>query len=470
MYTPTAKSLVLATALLLIAGLSVAQTPKTITYQGRLTDPGGNPVADSTYSVTFRIYDAPVGGTLLWTEPGLPVITQNGLFTATLGSPTPFPSVSASPFEYGPDYIFGHNAELWLEIEVGGSPLTPRSLLQSVPYAMASNSLYGHGLAYPDVSVEANPELGVFRITGYSGEEEARIWGPSWGELILSDGGTSEGHTSEITVDLSATLNYGGSLFLGDSAGTTKMALRAGVSGDYGVIFPDSSIDAAEILNETGIAVARLDGTIFLTRSETSQNFVSVTITIPYDGYIVVDGCTQLVHYGSGANFGWVQITDASNADRNYSVAVWTNSDDYANGSSSQNYQTTPVKSVFFRTTGTYTFYLQGNEWSGNLADNSVEVYNPTWLQATYYPTSYGSVVAAVPSPPADNPNYRQSTGTDPVTGKSGASYNVDLRYYELRAEKAKAEALRAELALEDARLRAEKSESTQQPPASSRK
>ncbi|MGH8003413.1 MAG: hypothetical protein ACRECJ_01650, partial [Limisphaerales bacterium] len=50
----------------LSASLALGTVPKLINFQGILKDGSGNPVADGSYSVTFRIYEVPAGGTLLW--------------------------------------------------------------------------------------------------------------------------------------------------------------------------------------------------------------------------------------------------------------------------------------------------------------------------------------------------------------------------------------------------------------------
>ena len=42
-------------ALLCVWQMGWGEIPKTISYQGVLTDPGGIPVPDSTYSITFRL-------------------------------------------------------------------------------------------------------------------------------------------------------------------------------------------------------------------------------------------------------------------------------------------------------------------------------------------------------------------------------------------------------------------------------
>ena len=45
-----------------------AEVPQRMSYQGYLTDPAGNPVADGSYIMIFAIYDVAVGGTELWSE------------------------------------------------------------------------------------------------------------------------------------------------------------------------------------------------------------------------------------------------------------------------------------------------------------------------------------------------------------------------------------------------------------------
>jgi len=95
--------------------------PHMLNYQGRLTDNAGNAVPDSDYSVTFRMYDVPTGGTELWAETQT-VATKNGLFSVLLGSVTPVGAV--------PDA-----GMLYLGMEVGGSELTPRMQIVSAAYA-----------------------------------------------------------------------------------------------------------------------------------------------------------------------------------------------------------------------------------------------------------------------------------------------------------------------------------------------
>jgi hypothetical protein len=424
-----------------------AASPKVITYQGRLTDAGGNAVADGVYSVTFRLYDAPTSGTLLWTEPGVSVTTEKGLFTTNLGSPTPFPS-GAYNFYNGPEDIFQHAPALWLEIQVSATILTPRTLLQSVPHAITASNLGGRSASIPGVGIESSSEFGIIQNLGNDSLSRFWIAGNNWGQLILTDG------TAANEVNLAANYGGGGSLELGNGVGGTGISLYGGSTGDLSVNVPADAIDSKEILDEPGIAIAKRTISLSLSPSSTSQDFVSVTITIPAAGYIIVDGNAYLFQGGGPTCFAWVQISETSGAalGGNY---CWTGST-YTGNTTGYNYQTQPVKiTVYKGAPGTYTFYLQGNAYIGNSGGVSVYDYAPTWLQATYFPTSYGSVASLAAQPPADNPEVQAVTVTDPQTKQTSTSYNVDLRYYELQAKKAEAEALRAELNLQKARAAA---------------
>jgi hypothetical protein len=102
-------------------GVAGATPPSTMSYQGVLELADGSPVADGDYDLTFRLYDASSGGTVLWTETQtLPV--EDGIFNALLGAVTPL----TLPFDIS----------YWLGVQVENDPeLTPRVALASAPYA-----------------------------------------------------------------------------------------------------------------------------------------------------------------------------------------------------------------------------------------------------------------------------------------------------------------------------------------------
>jgi len=115
----------------LIAALTVctagAQIPRTLSFQGVLTDSAGKPKANGSYNVTFRLFDALTGGSLLWTENAKPVVVSGGkgLFSTSLGAPTPFGGLA-------------FDKPYFLQVQVAGeaAPMTPRLALPSAPYAL----------------------------------------------------------------------------------------------------------------------------------------------------------------------------------------------------------------------------------------------------------------------------------------------------------------------------------------------
>ena len=55
----------------------ITSVPRTMSYQGILKDSGGDPVTDSVYSVTFRIFNTETGDSSLWDQT-LPCTTSAG--------------------------------------------------------------------------------------------------------------------------------------------------------------------------------------------------------------------------------------------------------------------------------------------------------------------------------------------------------------------------------------------------------
>ncbi|MCP4573954.1 MAG: hypothetical protein GY838_16465 [bacterium] len=108
--------------LLCLASAAVAQAPRTMNFQGTLADGGGTTLPDASYNLTFRLWDADVGGSILWTEARV-VTVDAGIFTVVLGETTPLLLPFDQPY--------------WLGVQVGGdAELSPRSPLTAMPYAM----------------------------------------------------------------------------------------------------------------------------------------------------------------------------------------------------------------------------------------------------------------------------------------------------------------------------------------------
>jgi len=144
--------------LLGISAISYAQIPRTVSYQGYLTDTGtGDPVDSSpgTVSMTFTIYDALSLGTSQWTETQNVAVNQ-GVYSVIFGA------IPANPLTatFDTDY--------YLEIEVETTPgvyetLLPRQALTSVPYAINADTVDGqHATDLGDIT-------GVLPGTGITG-------------------------------------------------------------------------------------------------------------------------------------------------------------------------------------------------------------------------------------------------------------------------------------------------------------
>ena len=123
--------LVIASIVLLTLGFSFVQgaVPPIINYQGKLKTPAGTPVADGVYKIQFAIYDVPVGGTPLWSEPNPSVQVKGGLLSVLIGSVVNLP---ANIFD-SPSRFIG--------VKIGDDPeLTPRQQVASVPFAYKAAS------------------------------------------------------------------------------------------------------------------------------------------------------------------------------------------------------------------------------------------------------------------------------------------------------------------------------------------
>jgi len=146
-FLPNGGTLLLAAALILtqqvwakpLASPVSAPGPSatTVNYQGRLADSGGTPL-DGTYGMSFSLWDAATGGSLVWGPEGHTAVpVSEGLFSVGLGSQTS-DGIPTNAW----------NGDRYLEITVGGETLSPRELIRSVPVA-------GMALTVPDGAIDA---------------------------------------------------------------------------------------------------------------------------------------------------------------------------------------------------------------------------------------------------------------------------------------------------------------------------
>jgi hypothetical protein len=387
---------------LIMPAASAAQVPQTLSYQGVLTDNAGSIVTDGPYDLTFRIFNVDQGGAALWTEAHPAVAVETGGFSVVLGSITPLTLSFDRPY--------------WLSVQVGADPqLAPRVPLASSPYSLSlrlpftgtgtsngsmltvRNSGVGPAItADSRLNVGGNADgridllqgggaigltMGDFlnlggEIEGYSAGDLAWTLGPD------ADGGgffSVEGTSAAFVVDGTSPPNNGVFVSVGGTF-PTIIDPNAG-AGNFAVRLPTDAISSSEMQNEPGLVHSNgntidLDGT--------TQTLLSRSIDCPSSGYVLVIGtCTiQATHTGgiaSNGHFGVSDVAGSLPADQDH---LWQLS-----GAPTGVYSF-PMTShaVFSVAAGSHTFYLIGDENSGELLTTNQN------LTVVFLPTSYGTV------------------------------------------------------------------------------
>ena len=149
MRTSLIYSFVLLVALLLQP--ASAQVPEVLNYQGTLADAVGRP-STGQFAMTFRLYDALSGGTLLWEEAQRnPVEVDDGSFSVVLGEVQ----------QIGLNF----DGPLFLGIEIDGTgELTPRTQLTAVAYSLHALSV-AEGALQAGSNVTIVPDQGALVIS-----------------------------------------------------------------------------------------------------------------------------------------------------------------------------------------------------------------------------------------------------------------------------------------------------------------
>lgn len=274
----------------------MALPPNTVSYQGRLTDNAGDPVADGVHSVTFSIYSSGVGGSLLWVET-LNVTTANGLFSTILGEINPlFTNIFTAPGRF-------------LGIKVESDPeMTPRTPLTSVPFALQSAN-----------SSALNNELADYYL--------------DWNNMNNIPSGFADGIDNE------------GSSAWGDLTGVPA-GFADGIDNEGSGGTPNGIASHQQFLVKT-------------LNNSTMTDISTVTITIPDSGYIFVTGRCSIGFSGTTQNnIATVQIDETAGGYSNNS-ALTVGLYGYSNTIEGY-MPVTVDKVYHKTSAGTYTFRLEG--------------------------------------------------------------------------------------------------------------
>ena len=137
---------ILSILFLFIVHAVFADAPQLFRYQGRLVE--NNELVNANLPVSFKLYDSPSSGSLLYEDASVVNVTD-GLYSTYIGDDTASGSISNAL-----------TAEVvYLEITINGQTLSPREQLVSVPFALnAGESEIPSGSIimstnYPDASI-----------------------------------------------------------------------------------------------------------------------------------------------------------------------------------------------------------------------------------------------------------------------------------------------------------------------------
>lgn len=331
-----------------------------ISYQGVLTDLAGNSVADSTYNVTFSLFTDSAAGQIVWTETAS-VTTKDGVFEHLLGAHTPLK-----------DSVFQNIETIFLELSINNQISTPRHRLVATPFTVTSANLKMQ---------DENNKLAA-----------------------ITD---ADKHSLSIL----------------DTAETEVIRFSGTDTSNQSVILPESAIDYFEILDEPGLTAAFNINQVALFTGEMTD-LVTVDITTPADGYILLHGkCYLLLSGTTGPNNALVQIDEEEGGPSEFPYYTVAGLGGYVNTGTS--YFPIYVTRIFFATAGTYTFRMEGR------ASFPPPAEAKTWdhfLTAIYYPTAYDAVKSLLTTPPGFAGAARVTVLNRNDSTENGTYYEIDLR------------------------------------------
>jgi len=270
-------------ALTFFTSASNGQTTSTnasgsFTVQGRLTDLNGVAIANGAHTITATVY-ATGGSTAIYTETDN-VTTTDGIFSILLGANGSGKLTLNSNGSY----------ELGISVD-GGTQLTPRIAIASVPFALSSHvadtagfalGITGSAAASIDSTLLAN--VGSNIVTSINGLR---------GNVVLQGGGnlglTMTGDTiglnftgtgGGLTLPFSQTLSSNGGLFnlTNSGSGSAEVIANTGTGGALQLSTASgSALTALSNGTAAGISITNTGGGTALTALSTMNSAISAT-------------------------------------------------------------------------------------------------------------------------------------------------------------------------------------------------
>ncbi|MBK8165075.1 MAG: hypothetical protein IPK64_03810 [bacterium] len=366
--------LVTATAILAAAAPALAAVPRTIAFQGFLTDAGGQP-AGGVVNLDFAVYNVATGGTALWTETHAAVPVNQGVFAVALGSVSPLNGAVAN------------SSPRFIGIRVNGEVELPRTELRAAPFALRAQ-------AADSVTTGINIKQGnVSALSSqYSTQGELNLeWRcQDFNQMVarLGAGFNGDGtlllYSNSGATSLEAYSSRFGNPFLGLYGAVDLAFIDLDQASDSSIRFPVGGINSVESYNEPGLASAT--NTNFTSLTAAVASVLSRTLTPPSGGYVLALGqCVARITHTSGtATNGAIGLSDDG---LGFGTAQDVNVQ-ISSGAASGSYSIPVHLNGVFAAAADIpvTIHLMGSESSG-----AIEVEDVS-LTLLYVPTSYGTV------------------------------------------------------------------------------
>jgi hypothetical protein len=287
------------------------------------------------------------------------------------------------------------------------------------------------GIIGSDTTLRIDVSAAQLSTYGTDGLEQIRLWGGSWGEILLYDSDV----TNDRTVRLSANSSNGGALELTDGDGALTINLNGAFTGDASVVVPTDAISAGEIRDEPGIA-NRIQGSGIALSGAADINILIRTITVPTSGFVIAfaSGQVEIIHVNGGFTSGRFSIVPPGGT-----LFGSPKVEPMISGNAPSGTYRIPVSvtAAFSVSSGANQFRIQADETSSGTGTPTIQ---NSQLTLMFVPTLYGTFTSNLePAPPI-------GTDTPEAELVSARQFDAQRIQDEVSAMRAKLDALQAQL------------------------